>query len=472
LSGRRKRKRTGPRSRTAPEPAAAPRSDRLHRLGAALVLLLGLWLNTGTLAPYAATLAHPMLWSHCNYLLNIDHNHFKATFNLLDGLPRDQWEYSVVLRRPLYPAAAYPFMKLLGFEAGGIAANAVFAVGSLLLFWRALQRRLGGRAPRAVLWLLATYPGWVYWAGLPYSYAAIVPLSLLSLILLWRIESLTGWREALLYGLALGVLFTGYDLTAFFGAAGVLLLLSRRLWLPAGVFTGAMLVPQAALAVALQALRQIPLRNDNTEAYAAIAGSYFSLGKLTGEEWSTWGRLLRALPGVTLDNFLYSNFLFLPLLFLLGFALSRRLPPGERYAPRAEACVLAAAVLVFLFNNLAPPYHGWQLRGSWVARLYQPAGVAMIACLAGLYARAELLPPRWRQGAWAAFAVTIAANVWIVFAPVLGSTALTQFVYHRFYRHDKPTAYAETLARYGARPLGFCREEIPPEPSAAATVNP
>jgi len=39
-------------------------------------------------------------------------------------------------------------------------------------------------------------------------------------------------------------------------------------------------------------------------------------------------------------------------------------------------------------------------------------------------------------------------------------------------RHDKPTAYSETLARYGARPLGFCRREIPAEPSAAATVNP
>jgi hypothetical protein len=363
-------------------------------------------------------------------------------------------------------------MKLLGFETGGIVANALFALGSLLLFWRALQRRLGGRTPRAVLWLLATYPGFVYWAGLPYSYAAIVPLSLLSMILLWRLERLATTREALLHGLALGVLFTGYDLTAFFGAAGVLLLLWRRLWLPAGVFTAALLVPQTALAVALQALRQIPIRNTNTEAYAAIIGSYFSWWKLTPEQLGTWGRLLRGLPGITLDNFLYSNFLFLPLLFLLGFAVSRRLPEGERYAPRAEACLLAAAAIVFLFNNLAPPYHGWQLRGSWVARLYQPAGVAMISCLAGLYARAELLPARLRQGAWAGLFLTLAAQAWIVFAPVLGATALTQLVYHRFYRHDKPAAYSETLARYGARPLGFCRREIPAEPSAAATVNP
>ena len=470
MSARKKR----PRGRTAPEPATVPAGlpdDRRHLIGASLVLLLGIWLNTGTLAPYAATLSHPMVWSRCNYLLNIDHNHFKATFNLLQGLPRDQWEYSVVLRRLLYPAAAYPFMKLLGFEIGGIVANAVFAVGSLILFWRALQRRLGGRAPRAMLWLLATWPGWVYWAGLPYSYAAIVPLSLLSLILLWRVEALATWRRALLHGLALGVLFTGYDLIAFFGAAGILLLLSRRLWLPAGVFTAAILLPQTALALALQALRQIPIRNANTAAYSAIVSSYLSTGRLNGDGLRAWGRLLRMLPGVILDNFLYSSFLFLPLLFLAGFLLSRRLPPGERYTPPAEACLLAAAALVFLFNNLAPPYEGWQLRGSWVARLYQPAGVAMIACLAGLYARADLLPRPLRRTAWAALAVALAADAWIVFAPVLGSTALTQFVYHRFYRHDRETAYSETLAWYGARPLGFCREEIPAPPSAA-TVSP
>ena len=82
----------------------------------------------------------------------------------------------------------------------------------------------------------------MYWAGLPYSYAIIVPASLLCMALLWRVETLTTWRQALLAGLGLGVLFTGYDLLPFFGAAALLLLLWRRLWLPCAVLA----VAQAA----------------------------------------------------------------------------------------------------------------------------------------------------------------------------------------------------------------------------------
>lgn len=449
----------------APEPGR--RRELLHLAGACLVLLLGVWANTGTLAPYAATLGNPMVLEPCNYLLNIDHNHFKATFLLLDGAPRDQWEYSVVLRRLLYPVAAYPFMKVLGFIGGGIAANVVFAAGAMVLFWRGLKRRYGD-VPPAVLWLLATYPGIFYWAGLPYSYAVIVPASLLCLVILWRVETLTSWREALLYGLALGVLFTGYDLMPFFGGAGLLLLLSRRQWGPGAVLAVAMAVPQAVLAVLLRIFFQIPLQNTNTQAYGFIIGSYTSLGDLTGEGLRTWGRLLRMLPAVTLDNYLYSNFLFLPLLFLLGLAAARWLPrDSPRTVPRAEACLLAAALLVFLFNNLAPPYEGWQLRGSWLARLYQPAGAALVSVLAGVLARAALLPRPHRRLLLGGVAVTIVAQAWIVFAPVLGATTLSQFVYHRFYRHAPETAYSETLARYGARPAGFCASS----PAAPASVR-
>ncbi len=170
---------------------SGPPRDRLRLLGACLLLALGIWVNTGTLAPYAATLEKPFLWGPCNYPLNIDHFHFKATFLMLDGAPRDQWEFSVALRRVLYPLLAYPFMKLLGYGAGGLVTNVLLAVGSLAVFWLALRRRLGKEPPAGLLALLATYPGWMYWAGLPYSYAAIVPLSLLCLVLLWQIETLT-----------------------------------------------------------------------------------------------------------------------------------------------------------------------------------------------------------------------------------------------------------------------------------------
>jgi hypothetical protein len=430
--------------------------ELLHFAGASLVLLLGIWVSSGTLAPYAATLANPYVWGPCDYLLNIDHNHFKAVFQMLDGAPRDQWEYSVVLRRVLHPLLAYPFMKILGFGAGGVVANALFALGSLAVFWRSLQARYGGKVPVGILWLLATYPGIFYWAGLPYSYAVIVPASLLAMALLWKLETAAGWRTALLCGLGAGVLSTGYDLLPFFGAAGVLLLLSRRLWGPATVFAGAAVAPTVAVAAILRAVYEVPFASTNTHVYGNIVGSYLSLGSLTEEGLSTWGRLLAKLPGIALDVFLYSNFLFLPLLFLLGLLAARWLPEGSRSVSRAEACVLAAAVLLFLFNNLAPPYTGWQLRGAWLPRIYQPVFPVMISTLASLFARADLLPRRLRPALWGALALTLAANVWIVFGPVLGSTRLSQTVYHRFYRHDKATAYEETLAKFGRRPLGFC----------------
>ena len=434
---------------------------RLHLAGASLVLALAIWANSGTLAPYAATLETPMVWEACGYLFNIDHHHFKATYLMLDGAPREQWEFSVALRRVLYPLLAYPVMKRLGYGAGGLVVNVLLAVAALAVFWSALRRRLGGEAPPAVLWLLATYPGWMYWAGLPYSYATIVPFSLLCLVLLWKMETLTSWRQALAYGLAMGVLFTGYDLLPFFGAAGVLLLLYRRLWVSTLVFGVAQLIPTIAVAAVLQKFFQVPFRNSNTEAYFAILKSYFPPIDLKG-----WWVFLRQFPQAVWDNYFFSNFLFLPVLFLVCLALARRLPRGSRILPPAEACLLAAAVLLFLFNNLAPPYPGWPMRGSWVARLYQPVFAVMISGLAAFYLHARLLPAALRRTAWAVLAITLAAQSVVVFGPVLGHAELAGELYLRFYRHARRPHYQENLAKFGVRPAGVC-SNLPTTPASA-----
>ena len=64
------------------------RRDRLHLLGACALLVLEVWVNSGTLAPMAATLGNPLVTEPCQYLLNIDHYHFKAVFQMLDGAPQ------------------------------------------------------------------------------------------------------------------------------------------------------------------------------------------------------------------------------------------------------------------------------------------------------------------------------------------------------------------------------------------------
>lgn len=431
------------------------RRDWLYLAGACLLLALGIWVNTGTLAPLGATLEKPFVWEPCKYLLNIDHFHHKAAFLMLDGAPRDQWEFSVALRRLLYPLLSYPFMKRLGFGGGGLVINVLLSAGALAVFWLALQRRFGGRVPAVFLVLLATYPGWFYWSGLPYSYAAIVPASLLCLVLLWRVETLATAREALLAGLGLGVLFTAYDLLPFFGAAAVLLLLWRRRWAACAVLAVAQMLPPLLVNVVLDRVYAVPFRNANTEVYFHILRSY-----LPPYDWQGWSALLALLPRVLLDTYLFSNFLFLPVLFLIGLAAARWLPgdPSRDQRPLrpAEASLLLAAALLFLFNNAAPPYPGWQLRGLWIARLYQPAVPVMFAVLAGLFAQARLLPRPLRQGAWAAFFLTLACNAWVVFAPVLGHAELSGFLYYRFYRHAQRPAYAENLRKYGARPVGFC----------------
>jgi hypothetical protein len=429
---------------------------RLPLPAACLLLALGIWLNTGTLAPYGATLEKPFVWEPCRYLLNIDHFHFKATFLMLDGAPREQWGFSVVLRRILYPLIAYPFMKELGFGGGGLLVNVLLATGSLALFWRALRRRLGTEPPLLLLALLATYPGWVYWGGLPYSYAAIVPASLLCMTILWKVEGLAAGGEALLAGLGLGVLFTGYDLLPFFGAAAVLLLLWRRLWLPCAALAAAMLLPTGITAALLWRVFRVPFRNANTEAYFAVLKSY-----LPPVDLQAWWALLRQFPRAAVSNLLYSNFLFLPLLALLVLLALRWLPRGSRVLRPAEAALLAAAALLFLFNNLAPPYAGWPLRGAWVARLYQPSVAALVPLLACFYARATLLPRPVRLAAWAALGLAVALQAWVVFGPIVGEARLSGYLYWRFYQHARRPFYAENLERYGRRPVGFCAASAP-----------
>ena len=462
------------RPRKAPGPPRAPgtlRRELPHLAAAAVLLAVGIWANSGTLAPGGATLANPYVWEPCRYLLNIDHFHFKGAFLMLDGAPRERWEFSVVLRRILYPLLAYPWMKLFGFGGGGLITNVLLSAGGLGLFWLALQRRLEGGVPRAVLYLFATYPGWFYWGGLPYSYAIIVPASLLALVLLWRLEAAAGWREAALPALGLGVLYTGYDLLPFFAPAALALLLGRRRWAAAGVAMIAQLLPPLAVQLLLRFVWSVPFRNSNTASYSNILRSY-----LPPVDWQGWWELFRRLPEVALDNFLFANFLFVPLLFVLAAAAAARAAAGaRRLLGPAEVALLTVAALVFLFNNAAPPYSGWQLRGVWIARLYQPIVGALLAGIAAAFARAHEAGGARRALLQGALAVTLAFHAWMVFGPVLGAPRLAGFVHYRFYRHAPRPVYADNLRRYGARPVGFCtppplREESS-EPSSQESVT-
>lgn len=414
-------------------------------VGAALLLTLAVWLSSGTMAPYASTYAFSTATRPCGYLVNIDQPHHEAVYQMLDGQPRARWEKSVVLRRLLFPLFAYPFMKVGGYLAGGFVASLLCQLGGLLALALHLRRRNGEAAAVAGSWLYATYPGITYWAGLPYAYVAIVPASIALYILLVRLDEER--RPVATAGLAgaMGLLFTAYDLAAFFGVAALFLLLARRRYREVPLAVAAMAVAPLASLLLLKLVFGAPLANPNTAIYGVVFHAYLHPPGL-----AVWLRSVVDLPLVLLENFLFSNMLFLPLGFLVVAALTaRRLAAGE-------AALAAAVAVVFLFNNLAPPYEGrWQMRGDFIPRLYQPIFVTLLVYCARTLSDWRSLPGARGRLVRAVALFVLAGNATIVFGPV-ARIPWAGTIYHLFYRHSPASTMDENLARYGRRPLGFC----------------
>lgn len=427
-------------------PPDEERSIAAHLAAASIVLVLSIWLSSGTMAPYAATLPEPLVRPPCNYLYNIDHLQFRATHSLLSGGPREQWQDSVVLRRLLFPLFAYPFMRALGFEYGGFAASLVLHLVAFISFIFFVRRDSGRRGAIGAAWLLATYPGISYWAGLPYSYAAIVPCSLFILVLLRRVETASGWPQAVWPCAIMGVLFVAYDFLPFFGLAALLVLGWRRRWrwMPAAAL--ALVLPTAICVQVLKLVFEVPFSNSNTAAYRNVLASWIH------PDWAAWKPLLAQLPAVAVENYLFSNFIFLPVLFLALIVLSLARSPTP-LAP-AEKAILAAAAVVLLLNNAAPPYPGWQMRGVWIARLYQPVFVVFVAYAAR--SLAVTIAPVHRAAVVSLVALTVLLDASVSFGPAL-RVPWTGAIYHLFYRHSTPDALERNLDRYGRRPLGVCR---------------
>lgn len=417
-------------------------------------MVLAIWLSSGTMAPYAATLNHPLVL-RCDYLANIDHGHFRAAYSMLEGAPRSEWEFSVVLRRIVYPLLAFPFMRIFGFFGGGVVASLLLHIVALIAFVHALRARLGEPAALLGAWLLAVYPGITYWAALPYSYVTIVPGTLVCMIILWRLDSATSPRRAAWLGAALSVVFFAYDLLPFFGPPAVLLLAMERRWRALAALTAGLAATLATISlVLLAALGPSAFVNSNTSSYARVLRSY-----LSAPDFTAWWELIKQLPGFTVETALFSNFLFLPgacALVALLRAASRAHPP---LLGRAEWSLMAATVFLYLFNNLAPPYPGWQMRGVWIPRLYQPLFGVYLVYLCGAFGHALADGLRWRRGmVLAVCALTLAGHAAVVLGPVTRSEWAIG-LYARFYKHARPTAMLANLDRHGRRPLGFCRRD-------------
>lgn len=418
------------------------------------IFCLAFWVNTGTLSPYAASHHLPTVLPACEYLVNLDHEHFLATYRFMIGADSATWEWSVVLRRVLYPIIAYPFMDSLGYLIGGVVASFFIQLFSFLVFVRFVWRKIGSQAGLVAAGLLSTYPGTFYWSGLPYSYALIVPCSLLGFMVLSQLSEVSNLSSIAFLGLLLGVLFTGYDLLPYFGFAALLVLLMQRKFVGLPVVLISMVLPSIAVGLVLKYLYGLNLANVNSNIYGQIINAYLDL-----PVWAEWWPLLASAPGILLHNFTYSNFIFLPLLFVLSYCIGR---VGLSVRLNlVELSLLFAVFSVFLFNNLAPPYPGkWQLRGVWIARLYQPVFVVFliysarvwqeISCRSGC---GKILP----SGVLLSITAAIVANGLITFGAYL-APAFASRAYYEFYQHSTPVALVNNIEKYGKRPLGFCRQ--------------
>jgi hypothetical protein len=408
---------------------------RAHLVAATIVLVAAIWLSSGTMAPYAATWPGSPATEPCHYLVNIDHAQFQATWLMLDGAPRDQWIFSVVLRRILFPLVAFPFMKLWGFDLGGFFASLLIHVAAMVVLALGLRRRDGEGVAIAGMWLLATYPGVTYWAALPYSYVAIVPASIGLYFLLESLADEIAPRRAAWLGLGMGVLFTAYDLLPIFGVAALLMLTRARRWGVLAATLPGMIAPSVVVILALRLIGSVPAQNGNTDIYGTVARAWLHPGPI-----GAWLALLKDFPRDAIANYLFANFIFLPAVFLV-------LVVRRRHLHADDAAILLATALVFLFNNLAPPYPGkWQMRGQYIPRLYQPMFVVLL-CYTARAAHDRL-------GRWLCI-FAIVANATVAFGPVARVPWAGQ-VYHRFYLHAPEPTMDAMLAKWGRRPLGFC----------------
>jgi len=423
-----------------------------HLAAATAVFVAGLYCNTGTLAPYANTYP-PYVDKATGYLYSTDHEHFRVLFQFVDGQSRTAWDGAILLRRILYPALAWPFMKLGGFEAGGVVFSLLVNIAALIFAAFELRRRFGERGATFAIWLLALYPGAAYWGGLPYTYALIFPASLLLMLLFVRLSTAKGWATIRI-SLAMGVLYLSYDLTAFFLPATLLAMAWRRR-LASGLLSAVVqLIPVVLWMLALVVVYEQPLENRNTVIYSVVAGSYRHPGDL-----GAWWALLSKVPDVAASVYFGANFLFLPALFLVILAVNPT-TSRVRFEPE-ETALLAAGLALFCFCNLAPPYEGWSMRGAWIARLYQPVFPALVMFAARWWRGLPTLGHGMRAVVCGSLVAAASGNALIVFGPILNNPLkVSETAFYSFYNHfGDHGIYEQLLREYGRRPLGFPRPQ-------------
>ena len=102
------------------------------------------------------------------------------------------------------------------------------------------------------------------------------------------------------------------------------------------------------------------------------------------------------------------------------------------------------------------------MRGTWIARLYQPVFPVLIIFIARWWQHLPEGRPRLRVFAGAAVGLALLGNALVIFGPILNNPGrISEQAFYRFYNHtDVHWIYGDYLRDFGRRPLGF------PEPQS------
>jgi hypothetical protein len=414
------------------------------------LLLVQMYLSTGTLSAYAATRVKPVLYE--GYYVNNDWPQYMANYKFITGADHTEWEFGFVLRRQLLYVVGYPFFKAFGFFVGSMITILLCILFSLFFFFKFIEKEFGADATKIAIVLLCTYTGIMYWIGSPFVQNLITPLCLIIYMLLYKMQA-GSFKFNTVALFIIGVLFTGYDLLPLF-APGILLLIffnkhfifRQRLML-AGVAIFTFALPQLLIRSWL-ILRGADPNHGNDESYRIIINAYLNIFN----QLPTWWMRTQASPSTLYHCFFNSNFFILPILFLVCWGIGRFYLKFK--LNMVERCLLVSVLFLFLFNNMAPPYEGeWQMWGDWLARLYQAAFIVylmyIIRLSAYIYATQRL-----KIIFTIIIAMAAAMNI-IINTGGLYASPVTSYVYYYFYQHGYPESYTWNIRYYGARPLGF-----------------
>jgi hypothetical protein len=423
------------------------RNFALSIICALVILLVQMYVNTGTLSAYAVTLQNPFKME--GYIVNYDYAHYQCNYNFIIGESVDKWGTGWVLRRELFYIISFPFFKLFGFYIGGILSAFVITLTSFYFFIKFIYKNIGIQSAYVAMILLSTYPGIMYWIGSPFAQVMIVPCCCWVYVIMWKMSQTDKLKKHILYLSIISLMFTAYDLFVYFYPAILLIYLKHCQWKKVFVSLPIMIIPQILIILWLKSSGATTISSANSGLYFTITKSYFHI-----TDFSSWLEILELVPKILFDNFLDSNFLFLPLLFLIAFILGL----FKKFAlNEIETSILFFVLMVFLFNNLAPWYEAdFQMRGVWIARVYQPIFIVMLMYIVRFSALMADNKPLRANYFIGLIILCACLNLAINVGGIFGSK-LTERAWYRFYQHSPPNTMTENLKKFGVRPIGFSK---------------